>query len=82
MTGRKPRTAIDLALWKGTMLATATKSEVSQYYLMEVTSKLAEAIDAMHGDVAVSEATAVDKRVVNILCKNIGVYNSTWQIAV
>ncbi len=63
MTGRKPRTAVDMAVWNGTKLTDATNTILEFDNLEKIVSKLAKSIDDMQSDVANFEHESVTRRI-------------------
>lgn len=72
MTGRQPKTAVELAIWQGVMLATAQKKRVTLELYKEIISSLAYEIDKMQSEVINHEATSVRKRRAKIANKTSG----------
>ena len=62
MTGYKPQTALDMVLWKGTLLKDAEGHVVKRDQVEHYCVKLAAALDAMHQKLANEEAERRQKR--------------------
>ena len=61
-TGRRPRNALDFAMWKGVLLKDATKLEIKKARAGELCEDLAESLDRVHQEVRDADEARRRKR--------------------